>query len=64
MADTPLSRRDLLKLAGVAGAAAAAPGTATSAEAQRRRVAPAREPLRAFFARQGNRSENARPLAV
>jgi gluconate 2-dehydrogenase gamma chain len=48
MADTPLSRRDLLKLAGVAGAAAAAPGTASSAEAQRRQVPPAREPLRAL----------------
>ena len=44
MADANLSRRDLLKLAGAAGAAA----VTTDAAAQGRRAAPAREPLRAL----------------
>lgn len=44
----PVSRRDVLKLAGAA-AAAAAPATA-AAEEQRRRTRPAREPLRALTA--------------
>jgi gluconate 2-dehydrogenase gamma chain len=50
MADAPFSRRDLLKLAGVAGAAAtgAAPVAATAVEQRRRRPRPAREPLRAL----------------
>jgi gluconate 2-dehydrogenase gamma chain len=50
MADAPFTRRDLLKLAGVAGAAAAgaAPVAASAVEQARRRVRPAREPLRAL----------------
>ncbi len=54
MADAPLTRRDLLKLAGAAGAAAAAgaPEALASpmAEAQAPRAKPAREPLRALTA--------------
>jgi gluconate 2-dehydrogenase gamma chain len=49
MSNTPLSRRDLLKLAGTAGAAAAAaPASVVPAAAQRRPPRPAREPLRAL----------------
>ena len=50
MSHTPLSRRDLLKLAGTAGAAAAAvtPASVVPAAAQRRPPRPAREPLRAL----------------
>ena len=47
MADGPLTRRDLLKFAGVVGAAAAA-APAAPAAAQPRRARPAREPLRAL----------------
>ena len=52
MADAPLTRRDLLKLAGAAGAAAASPGAA--ADAQTRRPRPAREPLRALTAHEAD----------
>ena len=52
MADGPLTRRDLLKFAGVVGAAAAAPGT--PAAAQSRRAKPAREPLRALTAHEAD----------
>ena len=64
MADTPLSRRDLLRLAGVAGAAAAAPGTATAAEAQRRRASPARKPLRALTPHQADLLDRIAELMV
>ncbi len=48
MADAAFTRRDLLKLAGAAGAAAVTPGATASVDAQARRPAPAREPLRAL----------------
>jgi gluconate 2-dehydrogenase gamma chain len=48
MADAAFTRRDLLKLAGAAGAAAVTPGATASVDAQGRRPAPAREPLRAL----------------
>ena len=49
MADAAFTRRDLLKLAGAAGAAAVTPGaTGRRSSAQGRRPAPAREPLRAL----------------
>ena len=49
MADAPLTRRDLLKLAGAVGAAAATGAPeARAAFAEQRRAKPVREPLRAL----------------
>jgi gluconate 2-dehydrogenase gamma chain len=55
MADAPLTRRDLLKLAGAVGAAAAtgAPEAQAASEEQRR-AKPAREPLRALTAHEAD----------
>jgi gluconate 2-dehydrogenase gamma chain len=55
MADAPLSRRDLLKLAGAAGAVAATGAAGVpAAEAQARRPKPSREPLRALTAHEAD----------
>jgi gluconate 2-dehydrogenase gamma chain len=58
MADVPLTRRALLKLAGSGAAAAAASTTADRSEAgaqpQARRSRPAREPLRALAAHEAD----------
>jgi gluconate 2-dehydrogenase gamma chain len=50
MADAPLTRRDLLKLAGAAAGAAAAgtPDARAATTAEQRRARPVREPLRAL----------------
>jgi len=65
MSHTPLSRRDLLKLAGTAGAAAAAaPASVVPAEAQRRPSRPAREPLRALTAHEADLLDRIAELLV
>jgi gluconate 2-dehydrogenase gamma chain len=65
MSHTPLSRRDLLKLAGTAGAAAAAaPASVVPAEAQRRPSGPAREPLRALTAHEADLLDRIAELLV
>jgi gluconate 2-dehydrogenase gamma chain len=65
MSHTPLSRRDLLKLAGTAGAAAAAASaSAVPAEAQRRSPRPAREPLRALTAHEADLLDRIAELMV
>ena len=65
MSHTPLSRRDLLKLAGTAGAAAAAAAaSAVPAEAQRRSPRPAREPLRALTAHEADLLDRIAELMV
>ena len=55
MADAPLTRRDLLKLAGAVGAAAATGAPeAQAAAGEQRRAKPAREPLRALSAHEAD----------
>src|SRR5262245_7134156 len=63
MADASLTRRDLLKLAGAAGAAAAGADTAV-ADGQGRRAAPAREPLRALTAHEADLLDRIAALLV
>jgi gluconate 2-dehydrogenase gamma chain len=66
MADAPFSRRDLLKLAGVAGAAAAGttPVAATAVEQRRQRPRPAREPLRSLSAHEADLLDRIAELIV
>jgi gluconate 2-dehydrogenase gamma chain len=64
MSHHSLSRRDLLKLAGTAGAAAAAPASAVPAEAQPRRQRPAREPLRALTSHEADLLDRIAELLV
>jgi gluconate 2-dehydrogenase gamma chain len=66
MAATPFSRRDLLKLAGVAGAAAAgaAPIAAAAVEQSRRRARPTREPLRTLTAHEADLLDRIAELLV
>jgi gluconate 2-dehydrogenase gamma chain len=63
MADASISRRDLLKLAGAAGAAAAGADTAV-AGGQARRAARAREPLRALTAHEADLLDRIAALLV
>jgi gluconate 2-dehydrogenase gamma chain len=64
MADAAFTRRDLLKLAGTAGAAAVTPGVTAPVEAQSRRPAPAREPLRALTTHEADLLDRVAALLV